>query len=519
MRRRSNNIICLKGEKNMKRKRMSALVMALILAVSAAASGCSKEPEAQSAASQAGSQAEETASSGGEEQSSEPVTLKFLGINQGFDPTSDPIGDLFQEKTGYKVEFYMLPVENAAEKLNMDLASNVEYDIVNISRTWFDGLLENNALQPIGGIIEENGPNIQAAIPDELWQVSTSDGEIYGIPKRSPMDTIGDAIGIRKDILDQLGLPVPTTLDEFYETLKTIKEETGLVPLTTSSGWVPTIASAFGLSTYWMEVDGELLPRVEHPQYRAYVAFMIKLYSEGLLDSEMPVNKSENVDSKFTSGKAAAASYGWGNAANIIPALEKNVPEGEIAIVQPLKGENGEQAISLNRGIDAVAAVPKSSKKAADAIRYINNCLEPDVYLELTLGTEGVNFEIKDGSYYPIFPAFNDFANANWYMAGSIVEDYDDYWQARVRKNEYMASTFEEMMQSADVGVIDPMALAPTMPNNAKYRLALENLESDFLKKATGSADIGEYDAFLAEWEAQGGSDMIAEANEWYSGK
>ena len=38
---------------------------------------------------------------------------------------------------------------------------------------------------------------------------------------------------------------------------------------------------------------------------------MHSLYEEGLIDVEWPVNKGENIDQKFTTGKAAARHLGW----------------------------------------------------------------------------------------------------------------------------------------------------------------------------------------------------------------
>lgn len=41
------------------------------------------------------------------------VTLKRLGYNVAWDPTTDIMVDVLKETTGYDVEYYALPAENA----------------------------------------------------------------------------------------------------------------------------------------------------------------------------------------------------------------------------------------------------------------------------------------------------------------------------------------------------------------------------------------------------------------------
>ena len=43
----------------------------------------------------------------------------------------------------------------------------------------------------------------------------------------------------------------------------------------------------------WYEIDGEYVHRIKHPKAVEYLAFMQKLYKEGLLDNDFPVNTAE----------------------------------------------------------------------------------------------------------------------------------------------------------------------------------------------------------------------------------
>jgi len=479
-----------------------AAAAALLLPVAAECGGSREAPGAVSAAAE----------------KAKP-TLKYVIVNAAFDPAQDPAKKVFEERTGYKLEVFMLPAEKPLEKLNIDLASGTEYDILNISRSWYDNLVANKVLIPLDRLLDQYGANIKAAIGAETWLCTTQDGAIYGVPKRNPMDTVNDALGVRGDWLDEMGRRVPQTLEEFTAALKAFQDAKKVLPLTAvaASGQIPTISSAFGVSTYWKDVGGTLVPRMKQPGFQEYVAYVAGLYKAGLLDNEMPVNKSENTNEKLTSGKAAVAPYSWGSAASLRPGLQKNFPKARIDIIHPLKGAAGQQEISLNKGLDAVAGIPRMSKHAEDAVKYMNACLDPKNFKALTIGEEGVHHTADNGKYAPLFPKFNEFANGNYFMNGMIEREYGAYWQARVRKNDDMYATFAEMMKSAPVGRTDPTAFAPSLDKVSKYLNSLKQMENDYIiMLIAGGESLSGYDKFLQDWDKAGGAEMVKQVNDWY---
>ena len=70
-------------------------------------------------------------------------------------------------------------------------------------------------------------------------------------------------------------------------------------------GWQGTIMAAFGMGDpFWYDVNGTLVPRVKMDGVVDYLAFMQKLYSEGLLDNDMPINATANAQEKYSSDNA-----------------------------------------------------------------------------------------------------------------------------------------------------------------------------------------------------------------------
>jgi len=491
-------------------KRILVLLIALVLTASVFA-GCG------SANSNLDTSGGKTVNQSDSSAPGEKPVLKHLGEYGEFDPNIDPVAKALEEKTGYKIEYSMLPQESADDKLNLEISTGAEYDTITVTANQFATLSAQGALLDLGGLLDQYGPNIKTAIGEASWKTAKVDGKIYGIPQKGASDNINYATIVRKDILDELGLPVPTTIDEFYDTLKAIKDKKNMIPLT-GLAFQDTIASAFGSSTQWTDVDGELVYRAKLPGTKSCLEFLQKIYKEGLIDKEWPVNKTENVTEKFTSGKAAMALFAWWDAPSIKPAVLKNFPNAQLAIIQPLKGVNGEQGILRSTGIGYYAVIPKTSKHPEDAMKWYNLKLDLEIHKYFTIGKEGVDYTYTGGKYNPILPAFGDDRNnSSWYLSGIDEKNYPEYWKARIRKNSDLADWYEQIMKDMDtVGKYEPLAFAPTLPIVSKNFQSILQAFSDECIKITAGEDINTYDNFLEQLDKDGLADMTREVNDWY---
>lgn len=398
-------------------------------------------------------------------------TLKVLSFNAAFDPNADIMAKEIEEATGYHVEYSMLPVENADEKLNIELSSGANYDIVKLSTAQYFKMVEQGALMPLDELLDKYGQDIKNAVSEKSWDAATYKGNIYALPMRKEyVKDVMDSIIVRKDILDELGIEIPTTLDEFYEALKIIKEKKpDMIPLTgpmadAASGstvWrlSPTISSAFGIYTEWQDIDGQLVPMIKHPNMKAQLEFMNQLYEEGLIDADWPINTKTLINEKFTGGKAVMAMTDRNVANEITPLLKQNVEGAEVAHILPLIGENGEQGAKVEDKILFYTAIPKSSKHAEDAMKFLNAKQVPENFLKLTLGEEGTHFTKEGDSYIPIMPIFNEERFwSYWYLNTIDEENYPNMWLARVRKSPDMWNIFEQVsLKCAEIAKPDPL--------------------------------------------------------------
>ncbi|MDR6553430.1 extracellular solute-binding protein [Paenibacillus qinlingensis] len=462
-------------------------------------------------------------------------TLKALQIWQKDDYNTYPVAKMLEEKTGYKVQYDMLPQDKPEDKLNLLMSTNEPYDAVTISGTsdskaqWAD-YAKRGALVDLTPLIEKYGPNIKKMISQETLDAAKVDGKIYAIPTKANPNT-GGGILIRTDWLEKLNMKMPTTLDELTAVLKAFKEKdpggigAKLLPMSIRGDlpFVDNIVGAFGMANAWNEDGGKLTPRLLDPAFEKYIAFMNNLYKQKLLDNEFVLNKADNVKQKFSSGQVGIIQAAYSDVPTLIDALTKNIPSGKAQFLSVLKGPDGEMGFPGNAGFSAITFVPKSSKNPEDAVKWLNAKLDSDTFKNMAIGEEGKHYSFKDGAYSPILPIFVDERNAaNNYLSGIDEKNYLAYWQARVRKDPRLFEAWEilNLKQPSGSRVIDPLGISPYLAAYSKNNLQLNQLTTDYAVKLIAGGDtISTLEATRQKFKASGGEVSYNEVNEWYKQK
>ncbi|MBB6734572.1 extracellular solute-binding protein [Cohnella zeiphila] len=514
--------------KSVKALQVTAAASLFAIALAACGSNGNDNGNASGSAS-AGASGSASASAPASSDANKP-TLKRLQLWQDQDPNTYPVAKFLEDKTGYKVQYDMLPQDKAADKLNLLMASGEAYDTVQYGADMalYSDYAQKGALTDLTPLIDQYGPNIKQAISQQSLDALKIGGKLYALPSTLTYK-VGTSILIRTDWLEKVGMQMPTTTDELKAVLKAFKDKDPGghgdqdVPLTVNgdTAFLDDIVGAFGMPNAWNDVDGQLVPRVLDPSYKDYVAYMSDLYKEGLLDNQFVVNKGATTKEKFTSGKAGAMIIHWADIPSVNDALKKTDPNAKFEYIGALKGPNGEAGFSGNAGFDRLTFIPKASKHPEDAIKWINATLEPETFKELAIGEEGKHYTVENGAYLPILPIFNDERNlANNYMSGTDEANYPQYWQARVHKDPVMFEQFDILnnKQPDDVKISNPLGLAPYMPNYSKYNQQLETMVGDYtVKLIAGAEQMSGLEAFQAKYKAAGEEASAKEINDWYA--
>lgn len=457
------------------------------------------------------------------------VTLKLLGGQDSFDPETDYTRTVIRDLLGYDI----IPEMGAtSDKINLVLSSGQEYDMIfSGDRNLLANLIANKAVQDLTDPVNEYGPNLLKYIPANVWAMVTSEGRYWALPEEAE-GILDNGIIIRTDWLDELGMEMPSTVDEFYAMLKAFKEKDPagvgrdtVIPLSFagmgSDLGFNGFAQAFGIGrnlSEFVEDDGKLLAGLTLPGGKEYVRFLNRLYTEGLLDADFPATNGQALQTKIGSGNLGAA-YGsvWQTAG--CQAVLKEIPGSGFAYMPPTLGKNGERRISALGGIKEFTIVPNSSKKADEVVKFCNAFLDERYYKTIILGEEGVHHKVVEGKYYPVFPAFNDLNKGRWFYPVNAASLYLPLFAARAHKEERMGRQYDELNEFRDMSYIPPERFAPILAEQIEYGQKLTNfVNENIVKMVVDTAELEKYDAFVNEWNARGGEALTAAYNKWYAG-
>ena len=519
-------------------KKTLVMVLALALVFGVALTACTSKPAATpsptAAATEAASVAPSTEATPSAPATKDTLTenrpvLKFLVGGRTYDPNEDIPCKKMMELTGYQVKYEMLPTSNGDEKLMLEMSSGTEYDLVELSGTMFGRLADIGVLTALDKYLADYGDYIVPAVSDLAWKASkNAAGETVGLPRQS-----GDGIGItfgtrfdnvimtKQEILDELKLTVPTDLDSFTAFLKAIKAAKNVPPLTGLNVWQKDLMTAFGLPNItWIETANGYVNIAEQPGFKDYIRYMAGLYKDGLLDPDLPINKSENIDQKFTGTGAYVSQYAIWELPRLVPALQaNNLSKDLVMFSTPLKDKSGKYVLQNISGVAKYYGVPKSSKAPEHAINYMNLLSEPKIFMATHIGDEGTHYEVKNGYYYPIFPAFNDLNWANQFIGVQERAVEFKQWQARVRKTAEMAVAYEFVNSNLPDAtlVLDRSSFAKGLPEVQQNSQALATKLNDFMLKAIveNKTTDEDFTAFLSDYMSSGGQAMKDAMSKW----
>ena len=183
----------------------------------------------------------------------------------------------------------------------------------------------------IDDYIDEYMPNFKAILdsdPTMKALATSADGHIYGLPSKKPCrPTIANQMFINQQWLDNLGLAMPTTYEEFENVLRAFKEQDANgngdpddeIPY--GRGMADSVMFfmlPFGTTigadnTYQMTIKDDkpvFIPTSD--QYKAGIEWMNKCYQEGLIDPELFTEDDSMRDAKLQGETAiVGCAPGW----------------------------------------------------------------------------------------------------------------------------------------------------------------------------------------------------------------
>lgn len=327
----------------------------------------------------------------------------------------------YEEKTNVHINWISVPRTSWKEKVSVVMAGGDLTDVIagedtlNITPINEALYIEQGYLFPLNDLIDQYAPNLKAlmeADPSIKKLIAQDDGNIYTLPMiaESYHSNYSQKMYINSQWLENLGLEMPTTLDEYYEVLKAFKEQDANgngdpndeIPLITSKeGWHSALdgylMNAFtycDADTFFALEDGKLTYTAITSEYQEGVKFLKKLYDEGLLSPESFTNDIQ------TNTKINVAGETYSAFGSFPSAFQRYVGDTELwreyDIMAPLIREDGTASTpnySLTRNvISGNFAITSAAKNPELIMQWVDYFYSEEGSM-YRLGREGIEWK------------------------------------------------------------------------------------------------------------------------------
>jgi putative aldouronate transport system substrate-binding protein len=522
------------------KKRLFGLAVSIALATTSMLAGCSntKEGEAETPKPSAATTAEagkyplnttETITSW--EQMNTNLTTFVSNLAES------PFGKQLEKETGVKVKYSHPADGQSKEQFNLLIASNnltdvIEYDWNNSYPGGPEKAIADKVILPLNDLIDKHAPNLKKVLQQDKEldkMLKTDSGKYYVFPMIRPDNgLVFRGPMIRKDWLDELQLPVPTTIDEWYTVLKAFKEKKNAsAPFTAQYSNELNIQDAFigafrTANRYYIDDQGKVKYGPVDPQFKDALTLLRKWYAEGLIDRDFALNTdSKSLDNKMMSNASGATvALLSGGMGRWMETGKKQDPKFQLVATPYPTLKKGERAFIGQRDFKynpiASKAVTAAAKNPELAVKWLDYAYSEKGSLLFNFGIEGESYSIQNGT-----PIFTDKITKDpKYNLQQMVSQYTKPNGPFPGDSRKSFNTFKEQTDAIKVWEqtdaakhVMPLFITPTIEESkevAKMNTAILSYKEEmFVKFIMGKEPIEKFDDYVKRIKDMGSDKVV----------
>lgn len=375
-----------------------------------------------------------------------------------------------EEVSNVHLDMTIVPSDGAKEKLVLLLASGDYPEMITGGFFTNADLMNYGSREkifiPLNELIDKYAVNLKerwAEMPHIKADMTALDGNIYGIPS---LDSGGIGHGqcsykmwMNMEWLDNLGLEVPTTTDEFKNVLMAFKNGdpngNGLpdeIPLTGAiNTWdaepykfILNAFDYFEFNTLLKLKDGKFSFVANTDGFREGLRYLADLYANGLIDpaaftqNEQQMAAIGNNPDVAIVGAASAGHLGMVVGVNFVDRIK------QYDNILPLQGPNGYRGIPYNKtphvsGAAFVITDKMPEEKREVAIKWADLFCREDIAVRANIGIQGKHWDYADSGSIGIdgkTPAKYKYLKIS--SSGEIVDENDRWnWTMRLVEPDF----------------------------------------------------------------------------------
>lgn len=538
------------------KKRSFAAALSVVLIGSVALAACSgdggtTDPGKASPAPQGGA-----SGTNGEE----PYTIKWLrqiDVSKPYDPSKDVLKTAVEKALNVKFNVELVDNQQYKTKLNLKMASDDIPDLVRIDfADDFQKYAVQGAFVDLTALVnEKDTPNIAREVPKAVLEQAKLNGKLYGIPYAGgPGSGYRWNIVMRGDYLQSLGLQTPKTLDDYYAALKKVKEaKPDVIPLggyTSQIGEVKYannsfdhIFGAFGVTPgYFTQKDGKFSNFDIDPRMKDALAYLQKLYAEGLIDKEFATLKEEQLRDKLYAGKLFSWMGWWSTASDYDTQIEtfeskksgklgkddklpdqSAQPYKYLTLTDALTGKDGVYVAPQGAPFGQVFAISAKTKDPKRLLAIVDKGLTPENQMLSVWGIENVDYKFDNGKMKQIVDHIDPKTQTDKDGNFRGIQSYT--WAPGLNGwPRYLESTPLRREQALSIAINNKYQIQDasnylTSPTKIAKLKELNTLRDSTFTQIIMGADLKKFDEFVAKWKSQGGDQIVKELEESFKQK
>lgn len=349
-----------------------------------------------------------------------------------------------EKKTNIKVRWEQVR-SGWDEKKSAVLASGDLPDVFLTGLTDSDIVTNIENFYSLDELIKEYCPNITRMFSEEPDTKSISvfpDGKMYSLPQvRMYRPESYNVMMINQKWLDQVGMKMPSTLDELERVLVAFRDrdpngngKQDEIPLDWNKGRelfnISSLCGAFGVvddmsGDMAVVKDGKVSFLFARDEFRRLYIYLNRLYKEKLINSEVFTQDYSQMEARSQDPSAVrvGVTLGWSIIDRVGP-----VYASQYEVMPPLKAEGTEKPLwpsnpaRVKMGTD-LFSMTRSNKYPERTMQWIDEFYGEDMSVQGYYGSIGECITKKaDGTYIQLVPKSLDTSQDRWMWMNSLVD-------------------------------------------------------------------------------------------------
>lgn len=454
--------------------------------------------------------------------------------------------------TGVEVEFIFTPFNTYNEKVNLMITSNDVPNVIGIldpKSSVYVNAAQSGMFWDLNEYMDKT-EYLKDNYDEQTLKNASINGELYGLPRGRPLTR--DGIIYRKDWAQSLGLNIeqPVTVDEIYEIIKAfatqdpdgngVNDTYGVLVGVSDAGAISgdmmeILDVAYGGGNGWVEENGQLIPSFMTEAHKKTLAFMKRLYDEGLMNSDFATVQAsqfyELLDKEKTGLYFQTLTDAHERLDTVVSQVQSRNPElaemeaadAKMEIfdtIYQIQTDDGELRACTQSGFNGVFAFSKTSNQTEEDLLTVLNFFDkmdsPEGQALIEWGIEGRHFEYIDGVANQTKDSllFSSEVQPYWqlFCTNRVVD------RSAIQGNvaPMYTKVYAEMESLMPYAVYNPIVplISDTYSINGS---SLDKIINDATTKyIMGLIDEDEWDKAVEQWRSTGGDKVIEEYTAQY---